>query len=97
MKEICYNTRNGALAQLGAHNTGSVGVRGSNPLCSTKGIRGAGGHPLFLWWSVAALRNHVRAVCAAANLCFCLQNDGIMASNKFAPKILLRKVNERRI
>ena len=25
----------GALAQLGAHNTGSVGVRGSNPLCST--------------------------------------------------------------
>ena len=27
--------RCGALAQLGAHNTGSVGVRGSNPLCST--------------------------------------------------------------
>ena len=26
---------NGALAQLGAHHTGSVGVRGSNPLCST--------------------------------------------------------------
>ena len=26
----------GALAQLGAHNTGSVGVRGSSPLCSTK-------------------------------------------------------------
>ena len=26
----------GALAQLGAHNTGSVGVRGSNPLRSTK-------------------------------------------------------------
>ena len=25
----------GALAQLGAHHTGSVGVRGSNPLCST--------------------------------------------------------------
>ena len=25
----------GALAQLGAHNTGSVGVRGSSPLCST--------------------------------------------------------------
>ena len=25
----------GVLAQLGAHNTGSVGVRGSNPLCST--------------------------------------------------------------
>ena len=24
----------GALAQLGAHNTGSVGVRGSSPLCS---------------------------------------------------------------
>ena len=27
----------GALAQLGAHNTGSVGVRGSSPLCSTSG------------------------------------------------------------
>ncbi len=26
----------GALAQLGAHNTGSVGVRGSSPLCSTR-------------------------------------------------------------
>ncbi len=26
----------GALAQLGAHNTGSVGVRGSNPLCSIR-------------------------------------------------------------
>ncbi len=25
----------GALAQLGAHHTGSVGVRGSSPLCST--------------------------------------------------------------
>ena len=29
-------TQYGALAQLGAHNTGSVGVRGSNPLCSTR-------------------------------------------------------------
>ena len=27
----------GALAQLVAHNTGSVGVSGSNPLCSTPG------------------------------------------------------------
>ena len=27
---------NGALAQLGAHHTGSVGVRGSSPLYSTK-------------------------------------------------------------
>ena len=26
----------GALAQLGAHNTGSVGVTGSNPVCSTR-------------------------------------------------------------
>ena len=26
----------GALAQLGAHNTGSVGVTGSNPVRSTK-------------------------------------------------------------
>ena len=31
-------TLHGALAQLGAHNTGSVGVRGSNPLCSTKNL-----------------------------------------------------------
>ncbi len=30
-------TDNGALAQLGAHNTGSVGVTGSNPVRSTKG------------------------------------------------------------
>ena len=29
----------GALAQLGAHHTGSVGVRGSSPLCSTKKVR----------------------------------------------------------
>ncbi len=33
---IVYNRSVGALAQLGAHNTGSVGVRGSNPLCSTR-------------------------------------------------------------
>ena len=26
----------GVLAQLGAHNTGSVGVTGSNPVCSTR-------------------------------------------------------------
>ena len=32
---ITYNLFSGALAQLGAHNTGSVGVRGSSPLCST--------------------------------------------------------------
>ena len=32
---LCYNILNGALAQLGAHHTGSVGVRGSSPLCST--------------------------------------------------------------
>ena len=34
-RKLWYNTVNGALAQLGAHHTGSVGVRGSNPLCST--------------------------------------------------------------
>ena len=37
-KNFGYNnavTQQGALAQLGAHNTGSVGVRGSNPLRST--------------------------------------------------------------
>lgn len=27
----------GALAQLGEHNAGSVGVSGSSPLCSTTG------------------------------------------------------------
>jgi hypothetical protein len=27
---------NGAVAQLGEHDTGSVGVRGSSPLSSTK-------------------------------------------------------------
>ena len=33
-----YNSSfHGALAQLGAHDTGSVGVRGSSPLCSTRG------------------------------------------------------------
>ncbi len=32
----CISSLNGALAQLGAHHTGSVGVRGSSPLCSTK-------------------------------------------------------------
>ncbi len=35
-KSLCYTNCNGALAQLGAHNTGSVGVTGSNPVCSTK-------------------------------------------------------------
>ena len=33
---IAFNGKYGALAQLGAHHTGSVGVRGSSPLCSTK-------------------------------------------------------------
>ena len=34
--EMCYTSLCcGALAQLVAHNTGSVGVSGSNPLCST--------------------------------------------------------------
>lgn len=43
---LCYNTIvmirwqknfiHGALAQLGAHHTGSVGVVGSNPICSTR-------------------------------------------------------------
>ena len=32
---IAY-TANGVLAQLGARHTGSVEVRGSNPLCSTR-------------------------------------------------------------
>ena len=33
--DMIYCSRYGVLAQLGAHHTGSVGVRGSNPLCST--------------------------------------------------------------
>ena len=33
--ETIFHILCGALAQLGAHHTGSVGVRGSNPLCST--------------------------------------------------------------
>ena len=36
---------NGALAQLGAHHTGSVGVRGSSPLCSIK-------RQSTFWWIV---------------------------------------------
>ncbi len=45
---ICYNNNvNGALAQLGAHNTGSVGVRGSNPLCSTNNKRDAEWRPFY--------------------------------------------------
>ena len=35
---MIYYKHDGALAQLGAHNTGSVGVRGSNPLCSIRTI-----------------------------------------------------------
>ena len=34
-RKMLYNIIIGALAQLGAHHPGSVGVRGSNPLCST--------------------------------------------------------------
>lgn len=30
-----HTTKHGAMAQLVAHHTGSVGVRGSNPLSST--------------------------------------------------------------
>lgn len=33
-RQQCWKLH-GALAQLVAHNTGSVGVSGSNPLCST--------------------------------------------------------------
>ena len=40
------NSKRGALAQLGAHHTGSVGVRGSNPLCSTNKKRSTG--PFFI-------------------------------------------------
>ena len=52
LSHFCYNNTvdYGALAQLGAHNTGSVGVRGSNPLCSTKEKRPPCA-VFFLWWS----------------------------------------------
>ncbi len=33
---IWYHKKEGALAQLGAHDTGSVGVTGSNPVRSTR-------------------------------------------------------------
>lgn len=33
---FCYHNGVGALAQLGAHNTGSVGVTSSSLVCSTK-------------------------------------------------------------
>ena len=53
----------GALAQLGAHNTGSVGVTGSNPVRSTnqKGVLSA---LLFGLVDILVLRNHVRTKCA---------------------------------
>ena len=34
LTNTAYSAVSGALAQLGAHHTGSVGVRGSSPLCS---------------------------------------------------------------
>ena len=37
-RDILFNV-DGALAQLVAHNTGSVGVSGSNPLCSTQDLQ----------------------------------------------------------
>ena len=45
----------GALAQLGAHNTGSVGVRGSSPLCST--IASTSKEVLFCFVSVFYIEN----------------------------------------
>lgn len=52
-------TFHGALAQLGAHDTGSVGVRGSSPLCSTRQGPGANRAPglfVILWkpYAIAA-------------------------------------------
>ena len=44
------SVRIGALAQLGAHNTGSVGVRGSSPLCSTMDAAVALSAPRPLLW-----------------------------------------------
>ena len=48
---ICLQLKtNGALAQLGAHHTGSVGVKGSSPLCSTKGKRSHIKVGFFFFW-----------------------------------------------
>ena len=49
-----------------------------------KAIRASGW--LFSWQGQKVLSNHVRATRAVANSCFCLQNDGILPSNKFAPR-----------
>ena len=46
----------GALAQLVAHNTGSVGVRGSTPLCSTKTQKSGTMYRSFVFLPV--LRGH---------------------------------------
>lgn len=47
-----YYCQFGALAQLVAHNTGSVGVRGSNPLCSTSQRETAVKSAVFLLYAV---------------------------------------------
>ena len=39
LKRDILSNVDGALAQLVAHNTGSVGVSGSNPLCSTQDLQ----------------------------------------------------------
>ena len=50
------NGNSGALAQLGAHNTGSVGVTGSNPVCSTSGKGTTETLPLFYFAAPAVIR-----------------------------------------
>lgn len=40
-----HTTKHGAMAQLVAHHTGSVGVRGSSPLSSTKEVAVQGHFP----------------------------------------------------
>ena len=63
-----YHKSHGALAQLGAHNTGSVGVRGSNPLCSTN-KKGTLVYQKFLFclskpqaWYIIAARSAVHII-----------------------------------
>ena len=88
---ICYNNNvNGALAQLGAHNTGSVGVRGSNPLCSTNKKRTFVYRQMFSFclskpqaWHIIAARSVVYIIspCGAvshhASACISLRLDDI--------------------
>ncbi len=44
-----YKQTNGAVAQLGEHKAGSLGVRGSIPLSSTKNSKRIGESPILFY------------------------------------------------